>query len=109
MTAPNNPKVANLAFSTSPADNTLVAAVTGQEVVVWKISFTIDAAAVITFYDGASTTTPLSGGYKFTGAGSMVLDGPEGFPLWRTARGNALIATLSAGVNVGGNIWYTLE
>lgn len=109
MTAPNHPIRANLTFSTSPADNTLVAASTGLAIVVWKISYTIDAAATITFYSGASPTTPLSGGYKFTAAGSMVLDGPEGFELWRTAAGSALIATLSAGVNVGGNIWYTKE
>lgn len=108
MSAPNHPKSAILTFSTG-SDNTLVAAVTGVAIVVWKIAFTIDAAATLTFYSGASPTTPLSGAYKFTAAGSMVIDGPEGFELWRTAAGAALVGKLSAGVNVGGNLWYTLE
>ena len=108
MTAPNHPKTGVLTFSTG-SDNTLIAAATGRAIVVWKIAFTIDAAATLTFYSGASPTTPLSGAFKFTAAGSMVLDGPEHFELFRTAAGAALIATLSAGVNVGGNLWYTLE
>lgn len=108
MTAPNNPKVAALTFSTN-GDNTLIAAPgTGISIVVWKIAFTVDAAATITFYSGASPTTPLSGGYKFTAAGSMVLDAPEGFELMRCASATALVAKLSAGVNVGGQIWYVL-
>lgn len=106
MTAPNHPKVSALTFSTN-GDNTIVAAVTGQAIVVWKIAFTIDAAATITFYSGASPTTPLSGGFKFTGAGAMVLDGPEGFELFRTASAALLNANLSAGVNVGGLLWYS--
>ena len=108
MTAPNHPKTATLAFSTG-SDNTLVAASTGKAIVVWKIAFTIDAAATLTFYSGASPTTPLSGGFKFTGAGAMVLDGPEGFELFRTAASALLNGNLSAGVNVGGILWYTLE
>lgn len=108
MTAPNHPKTAVLTFSTG-ADNTIVAASAGKAIVVWKIAFTIDAAATLTFYSGASPTTPLSGGFKFTAAGSMVLDGPEGFELFRTLAGDLLTAKLSAGVNVGGLIWYTLE
>jgi hypothetical protein len=106
MTAPNNPTRASLTFSTG-SDNTLVAAVIGRAIIVWKIAFTIDAAATLTFYSGASPTTPLSGGFKFASAGSMVLDGPEGFELFRTAAGAALVGNLTAGVNVGGIIWYT--
>lgn len=108
MTAPNHPTRANLTFNAN-GDNTIVAATAGLAIVVWKISFTIDAAGTIQFASGAGTGTPLSGAYKFTGAGSMVLDGPEGFELFRTTAGALLNAATNSTANVGGNIWYTKE
>ena len=107
MTAPNNVKVAALSFN-SNGDNTAIAAVAGSPIVVWKVAFTTAAAVNVTFYDGASPTTPLSGALVFSAAGSMVLDGPEGFPLFRTTLGNALVMNLSGGVAIGGVIWYSL-
>lgn len=107
MTAPNTPKAIAITFSSS-GDNTLVAASTGNPITVWKIAFTVHAAVNVVFYSGASPTTPLSGIYEFTSAGSMVLDGPEGFPLFRTVIGSAFVANLSGAVACGGNLWYTL-
>lgn len=106
MTAPNNVKTSVLAF-TAAGDNTIIAAVAGAPLVIWKVAFTTHAAEIVAFYDGASPTTPL-GSFEFTAAGSLVLDGPEGFPLFRTTIGNALIANLATGVAIKGICWYSL-
>lgn len=105
MTAPNNTKVAVLGF-TAAGDNTVVAAVAGSPIVVWAIFLTTHAAETVAFYDGASPTTPL-GTYEFTAAGTMALDN-QNFPLFRTTIGNALIANLTTGVAIKGNLYYSL-
>lgn len=107
MTAPNHPKVAPLGFAAS-GDNAVVAAATGRAVVVWKVALTTHAAVTITFASAAGTGTPL-GVFEFVAAGSMVLDGPEGFELFRTASGALLNMSLGGAVQINGLIWYTLE
>lgn len=107
MTAPNNVKTAVLAF-TAAGDNTIIAAVAGSPIVVWKIAFTTHAAETIAFFDSASANLLALGSFEFTAAGSLVLDGPEGFPLFRTTIGNALIANLATGVAIKGIVWYSL-
>jgi len=105
MTAPNHPRTAPLGFAAS-GDNTAIAAVTGQALVIWKIALTTHAAVTVTFASGAGTGTPL-GVYEFTTAGSLVLDGPEGFELYRTAIGALFNMSLSGAVQVNGTVWYT--
>lgn len=105
MTAPNHPRSAPLTFSAN-GDNTVIAAVAGNALVVWKIALTTHAAVTITFASGAGTASPL-GIYEFTTAGSLVLDGPEGFDLFRTAIGALFNMNLSGAVAVNGTVWYT--
>lgn len=109
MTAPNKPKSKALTFNAS-GDNTLIAAPgAGLAIVVWKIWFTTAAAVNVTFYNGASPTTPLSGAAVFPAAGSLALDGPEGFELYRMAANTAFVVNLSGAVALGGTVWYTVE
>ena len=107
MTAPNHPKTATLSFASS-GDNTVVAASTGKAIVVWKIALTTHAAVTITFASDTGTGTTL-GVFEFTGAGAMVLDGPEGFELYRTVAGKLFNMSLSGAVQINGTCWYTLE
>ena len=85
-------------------DNTLVAAVGGQTVRVFKIFLTAASAVNIQFKDGAGTD--LTGLITLTAGGSVVLDF-DTRPWFLTSAGNAFILELSSAVQVSGRIYYT--
>jgi len=97
--------------ASSSGDNTIVAAVTGQKIVL--VSYVVVAAGdvSVTWKSGASTS--LSGamalaanGGAAPGAGPLTPAGVAG--LLETAGGEALVLNLSAAVSVGGHIAYRL-
>ena len=104
MSAPNNPNQAALAFS-SNGDNTIVAAVTGRPIAVWKISVVNAGAVTVSMKNGASTTLAT---YTLAGAGAITEETAGTFPLFWVTPGNAFIIGLSSGVSCTGSVWYSL-
>jgi hypothetical protein len=85
-------------------DNTIIAAVTGAPIKVWKIAFTTAAAVNVVFKTG---TTALSGAYVFGGNGSLVLY-YDGSPHYIALPGSAFVINLSGAVGIAGTVWYTV-
>lgn len=90
---------------TGTGDNTIVAAVTGRPIKVWKIWFTAAAAVNVIFKDGASTS--LSGATVLPSAGSLFTLAYDGSPHWVTSPGNAFIINSSGAVALTGEVYYT--
>lgn len=90
---------------TGTGDNTIVAAVTGRPIKVWKIFFTAAGAVNVTFKDGASTS--ISGAVQLTAAGSSFSLGYDGAPWFTTSTGNAFIINESGAVALSGTVYYT--
>jgi hypothetical protein len=107
MPIPSSITRVSMAF-TSAGDNTIVAAVTGKMIHIWKIAFTTHAGEIIEFWDGASASGTSQGAYEFTAAGSLVLDS-ENFPVFDASPGNAFVAKLTTGVAIKGTAWITLS
>lgn len=84
----------------SSGDNTLVTAVAGKTIRVYKILLTL-AAGTVTFKDGAGTS--LTGAMTLSG---LIMEDPNGNPLFMTSAGNAFIANLSGANQMSGTIWY---
>lgn len=84
----------------SSGDNTIIAAVAGQTIRVYRM-FAIAASTVtVTVKDGASTA--LTGAMTL---GSCVLDEDDS-PWFTLTRGNALILGLGDAVQVSGRVYY---
>lgn len=90
---------------TGTGDNTIIAAVTGRSIYVWKIWFTAAGAVNTTFKDGASTS--LSGAAVLSGSGSAFTLLYDGSPHFVTSLGNAFIINSSGAVALTGQIYYT--
>lgn len=98
--APTSPYSQAAISAASSGDNTLVAAVAGKSIRVYRIVFTL-AAGSVAFKDGASTS--LTGAMTATAG---VLEDPIGNPLFITTAGNAFIANLSGANQLSGVIYY---
>lgn len=85
-------------------DNTVVAAVVGQTIRVWKILLVANAAVNIRFKDGAATD--LTATINLTANQGIVLD-LDAEPWFLTSAGNAFIINLSAAVQVSGRVYST--
>ncbi len=98
--APTSPYSQAVISAASSGNNTLVAAVSAKSIRVYRIAVTL-AAGTVTFQDGASTA--LTGALATT---AMVLEDPQGNPLFITTAGNAFVAALSGANQLSGTIWY---
>lgn len=103
-------KYAAVSISAS-GDNTIVAAVPGQKIVLLSYAIIAAGAVSVTWKSGASTS--LSGAMPLAANGGAA---PSAGPLapgaivglMETAAGEALVINLSAAVAVGGHITYRL-
>jgi hypothetical protein len=86
------------------ATNTIVAAVAGQKIRVYKLALSAAGAQTVQFVDGASTN--LTGAMSLASGTPLVLP-MDGNPWLVTAIGNALGLALSSAVNVSGTVWFT--
>ena len=102
-TIPNIISEVKLGFASS-GDNTIVAAVAGQVIRVYKIFFVVASAVSVKFKDGAGTD--LTAAMSLTGSGSFVLDF-DPYPWVSTTSGNAFVINLSGAVQASGRLWYT--
>lgn len=89
---------------TGTGDNTIIAAVTGRSIYVWKIFFTCAGAVNVTFKDG---TTALSGAIILTANGSSMSLSYDGAPWFSTTNGNAFVINSSGAVALSGIVHYT--
>lgn len=86
-------------------NNSIVAAVSGRPIVVWKIFLVAAGAVNIKFLDG--TTALNAAAIPLAAAGSTFTLLHEGSPHFETAPGNAFVLNLGAGVQVTGRVYYT--
>lgn len=92
-------------YSTS-GDKTVIAAVTGQRIVVTGALVVCGVAVTLTFKSGSTAVT---GPMAFAAGGGFGRDArPDGY-LFRTDPGEALVLNLSADASVGGCLTYYLE
>ena len=87
----------------SAGDNIIVAAVSTQCVLVFKIFFVASAATTVTIKDGASTN--LTGAITLTAGGSFVLD-LDSEPWFIATTGNAFIISQSGTAQLSGRAYY---
>jgi len=92
--------------SAAGGDITVVSAVTGQIVRVYKLVLNSITATAITPKDGASTA--LSGPLEF-GATDTRHWPNDGQPWYKTSSGNAFIINSSAAVQVSGTCYFTQQ
>jgi len=93
-----------LPFNIGTATQTsVVAAVAGQRVRVYKLAITAAAAENITFLDG---TTALTGAITMSTGQPLVLP-MDGNPWLVTSAGNALNITPTSAAVLAGVIWFT--
>lgn len=88
----------------SSGDNTIIAAVTGRAINVWKMWFTTAAAVNVVFKAGS---TALSGTEVFGGNGSNFFP-YDGSPYFYIPPNTAFVINLSGAVALGGMIYYEL-
>jgi hypothetical protein len=85
-------------------NNTLIAAVGGQTIRVFKMFMVAAANVDVILRDGAATD--LTGVMSLSKYGSVTLD-LDGEPWFITAAGNAFVINLSAATQMSGRIYYT--
>lgn len=93
-------------ISTSATSTTLVNSVSGKRIVVLSVSLVCSNAVNATF-QSATGPVAIGGPYYCAQNGGIVLPHNEG-GWFQTAKGDALLLALSAGLSVGGSISYTL-
>jgi len=92
----------------SSGDNTLVAAVTGQTIRLYKIVLYANAANTVILKDGASTK--LMGNIDLPAKAGYVIDNDSsGHCPFTCTVSNALVLNLSAATQVSGRVWYTID
>ena len=84
-------------------DNTIISAVAGKSIYVYRAILTTGGATNITIKDGASTA--LSGAMPFNQGGIIILD-MSGDAWFTTTAGNAFIINSSNAVQLSGTIYY---
>ena len=92
---------ATLSFSTG-GTTTVIPAVGGEIIQVYRLYFTVLATTTITFQDG---TTALSGALSFAPLGSLVFD-LDTRPWFQTGPGNPFVINLSTTSQISGEIFY---
>jgi hypothetical protein len=93
-----------ISFS-SAGDNIVVSGVPGMYVKVLQFFLVVSGPTILTFKSNASL---LSGGMSMLANGAIVLDYIQ-LPLQTTSPGDNFIINSSAGVSVGGVMWYMLQ
>lgn len=89
----------------SSGDNTIVAAVSGESVRVWKIWFWVNGTVSVTIKDGAGTN--LTGAMAMVAQNEFVRNLDETIPWFVTTAGNAFIINLNGAVQISGRVYYT--
>lgn len=102
----SGPSFTPLAISFSnTGDNTVVAAVAGKSVRVFRIFFVCSAATNVTIKDGAGTN--LTGAMSMGANGGFTLDYMDGSEPWFfTSSGNAFIINQSGTAQISGTVFY---
>lgn len=85
-------------------DNTIIAAVASNRILIHRIWFVASVASNVTFKDGASIS--LSGAVPMAANGGLTFD-LSGEPWFVTTVGNAFIINSSAGSQVSGIVYYS--
>ena len=94
--------------SNATGDITIVAAVTGQQIHVYRLVIVVGAATNLTFKDGASTN--LTGAMNMLANGSITLDYDGGSKAWfTTTAGNAFVINQSGTAQISGKVSYVLR
>ncbi len=92
----------------SSGDNTLVAAVAGQTIRMYKIILYANVNNNVTLKDGSSTK--LMGVINLLANTGFVIDpDTQGHCPFTLTTGNALVLNLSAAAQVSGRVWYAQE
>lgn len=86
-------------------DNTIIAAVAGKRILVHRLILVVSAATSIIVKRGA---TALTGAMSMSANGALSLD-TTGEPWFTTDINENFVINLSAGVQVGGSIYYDLK
>lgn len=94
-----------ISFNSSGA-NTIIPAVTGKVVRIYRLFLVVAGATNLTMEDTASNA--FSGALPMTANGSITLDF-ESEPWFTTAAGNGFAMNSSSGVQVSGTVYYTQE
>jgi len=100
---PGNDLTGAVIDASSTGNNTIVAAASGKNVLVYKIFFVVSAATTVTFKDGASTN--LTGAITMTAGGAFVLD-IDSEPWFTTTGGNAFVISQSGTAQISGRAYY---
>lgn len=102
MQGQNQLTSAAINFSNTGA-NTVVAAVTGRRIRVWKMNFTCTTASNLTFEDGS---TALSGAYDLQANGSIFFP-YDSAPYYETTIGAGFVISQSGTSSIQGTVYYT--
>ena len=86
----------------SASSNTVIAAVAGEIIRIYRVLIIAAAAATLTFQDGS---TALSGAMALAANGTIILPNC-GIPWFQTSAGNAFNILSSTGAQISGTIWY---
>jgi hypothetical protein len=86
----------------SASSNTVIAAVAGEIIRVYRVLLVANAAANLTFQDGS---TALSGAMALAANSPVVLPNC-GIPWYQTSPGNAFNILSSTGAQISGTLWY---
>jgi hypothetical protein len=86
----------------STGDNTIVSAVVGQGIYVFKYFLVVSTATNLIFKDG---TTALTGAIDLTANGTMTFDF-DTRPWYSTTQGNAFVINQSGTAQIGGRVYY---
>ena len=89
---------------TAAGDNTVVSGLLGQRIKVLQFCLVISAATNLTYKSGSGTN--VSGVLQFTAAGAHVQDFIQ-LPITLNS-GDSFVVNNSAGVQIGGTIWYIM-
>jgi|KBSSwiStaDraftv2_1062776.scaffolds.fasta_scaffold259074_2 hypothetical protein len=99
---PGNTLTGAVINASSASDNTIVAGVATQCILVFKIFFVASAATTVTFKDGS---TALTGAITLTAGGSFVLD-LDSEPWFIATAGNAFVIAQSGTAQLSGRAYY---
>lgn len=87
------------------ASGAVISGVAGQIIRVYALCFVTVSAITVIFKDGS---TALTGAMTTASGVPICLDGlPMGHPRYTLTAGNDFTFTLSSGVQVSGNVWFS--
>lgn len=105
----NQPFLEAIINHAAAGDNTIIAAVPGKAIRVYRLFLVCDADMLLTFKDGAAIA--LSGAMEMKESGAIVFDITDGGtpqPWFTTTVGNAFVINTTGGTGIRGRCYYTV-